>query len=62
MMFFLNAACTVRGGIPVRMLEINLQLANAFDVNIILRKALFANVLGKQRTRRTIRRWPDVHT
>ena len=37
------------GGIPVRMLQINPQQANAFDVNVILRKALFANVLHKRR-------------
>ena len=43
MTFFLNGACAVRGGIPVRMLEINPQQANAYDVNVILRKALFAN-------------------
>ena len=58
MTFFLNGACAVRGGIPVRMLQINLQQANAFDVNVILRKALFANVLRK---RRNIQRWPDVN-
>ena len=58
--FFFNGA--VRGGIPVRMLEITSQIVNAFDVNVILRKALFANVLRKRRTRRKIRRWPDVHT
>ena len=49
MMFFLNGACAIRGGIPVRMLEINPQLANAYDVNVILRKALFVNDLRKQR-------------
>ena len=31
------------------MLEINPQQANAYDVNVILRKALFANDLRKRR-------------
>ena len=31
------------------MLQINPQQANAFDVNVILRKALFANDLRKRR-------------
>ena len=60
MTFFLNGACAVRGGIPVRMLEINPQQAN--DVNVILRKALFANDLRKQRKIFKIRRGNDGHT
>ena len=62
MMFFLNGACAVRGGIPVRMIEINPQQANAYDVNVILRKALFANDLRKQRKILKIRCGNDVHT
>ena len=31
----MNGACAVRGGIPVRMLEIASQIVNAFDVNVI---------------------------
>ena len=62
MTFFLNGACAVRGGIPVRMLEINPQQANAFDVNVTLRKALFANDLLKRRKIFKIRRGNDVHT
>ena len=62
MTLFFNGACAVRGGIPVRMLQINPQQANAFDVNVILRKALFANDLGEQRKIFKIRRGNDVHT
>ena len=38
MTFFFNGACAVRGGIPVRMLEITSQIVNAFNVNIIYTK------------------------
>ena len=38
MTFFLNGACAVCGGIPVRMLEITSQIVNAFDVNVIYAK------------------------
>ena len=58
MTFFLNG----RGGIPVRMHEINPQQANAYEVNVILRKALFANDSGKRRKIFKIRRGNDVHT
>ena len=34
MMLFTNGACAVRESIPVRMLQINPQKANAFDVNV----------------------------
>ena len=60
MTFFLNGAG--RGGIPVCILEINLQQANAYDVNVILRKALFANDLRKRRKIFKIRCGNDVHT
>ena len=49
MTFFLNGECAVRGGIPVRMLENKPEQANAYDGDIILRKALFANDLRKRR-------------
>ena len=62
MTFFLNGACAVRGGIPVRMLEINPQQANAYDVNVILRKALFANDLCKQRNIFKFQCGNDGHT
>ena len=38
MTFFFNGACTVRGGIPVRMLKITSQIVNAFDVKVIYAK------------------------
>ena len=47
--FFFNGACAVRGGIPVRMLEIKPEQANASDGDVILSKFLFANDLRKQR-------------
>ena len=47
--FFFNCACAVRGGIPVRMLEIKPEPANAYDGDVILRKFLFANDLRKRR-------------
>ena len=34
MTLFTNDACAVRESIPVRMLQINPQEANAFDVNV----------------------------
>ena len=34
MTLFTNGACAVRESIPVRMLQINPQEANAFDVNV----------------------------
>ena len=46
---FFNCACAVRGGIPVRMLEINPEQANASDGDVIIRKSLFANDLRKRR-------------
>ena len=60
--FFFNCACAVRGGIPVRMLEINPEKANAYVVNVILRKALFANDLRKRRKIFKFRRGIDGHT
>ena len=60
--YFLNCACAVRGGIPVRMLEINPEKANASDGDVILRKSLFMNDLRKRRKKFKIRRGNDVHT
>ena len=34
MTLFTNGACAVRESIPVRLLQIDLQEANAFDVNV----------------------------
>ena len=34
MTLFTNGACVVRERIPVRMLQINPQIVNAFDVNV----------------------------
>ena len=34
MTLFTNGACAVRERIPVRMLQITLQIVNAFDVNV----------------------------
>ena len=34
MTLFMNVACAVHESIPVRMLQINPQEANAFDVNV----------------------------
>ena len=48
--------------IPVRMLDINPEQANASDVDVILRQYLFANDLRKQRKILKIRRGNDVHT
>ena len=62
MTFFLNGACAVRGGIPVRMLEINPQQAKVYDVNVILRKTLFANDLRKQHKIFKTQRGNNVHT
>ena len=60
--FFFNCACAVRGGIPVRMLEINPEKANAFDGDVILRKFLFANDLRKRLKNFKILRGNDGHT
>ena len=62
MTFFFNCACAVRGGIPVRMLEIKPEQANVYDGDVILRKALFANDLRKRRNIFKIRRGNDGHT
>ena len=59
---FFNCACAVRGGIPVRMLEINPEQANAHDGDVILRKSLFANDLRKRRKKFKIGRGNDGHT
>ena len=58
----INDASAVRGGIPVRMLEIKLEQANAYDGAVILRKALFANDLRKRRNIFKIWRENDGHT
>ena len=62
MTFFSNGACAIRGGIAVRMLEIEPGQANAYDGDVILRKALFANDLRKRRNIFKIRRGNDGHT
>ena len=49
-------------GIPVRMLEIKPEPANAYDGDVILRKFLFANDLRKRRKKFKIVRGKDGHT
>ena len=62
MRFFFNGACAVRGGIPVRMLEIKPEQASVYDGDVILRKSLFANNLRKQRKKFKMRGGNDGHT
>ena len=59
---FFNCACAVRGGIPVRMLEINPEKANASDGDVNLRKSLFTNDLRKRRKNVKIVRGKNGHT
>ena len=62
MTFLTNGACAGRERIPVRMLLINPQKANAFDLNVNDAQPYSRTTYANDVIDGKIRRCPDVHT